>query len=95
MKGANGMYNINGKRFQMLIGSRAQVWHGTAYKTAGGLTKKGLFRTKHGHYVSLKKHKTAKRERRLEKAGYYTRKGEFGAFRKDGKKAKRKTKKRR
>ena len=26
----------------MVVGSRAQVWHGTADKTSGGLTKKDL-----------------------------------------------------
>jgi hypothetical protein len=33
---------------------------------------------KHGRVVSLKKHKTAKKEKRLEKAGYGYKKGEFG-----------------
>ena len=32
----------------MTIGSRAQVWHGTAHHTAGGLTKKHLKKNKHG-----------------------------------------------
>ena len=27
-------------------GSRAEVWHGTAKKTRGGLTKKDLFKKK-------------------------------------------------
>jgi hypothetical protein len=50
----------------MLIGSRAQVGHATAYKTSGGLTKSDLFKNKHDRYVSLKKHNTAKKEKRLE-----------------------------
>jgi len=40
----------------------------------------------------LKKHNTAKKEKRLEKAGFFTKKGKFGAVKKDGSKA---TKKRR
>ncbi len=35
LKGENGMYNVNGKSFKLLIGSRQQVGHGTAYTTSG------------------------------------------------------------
>ena len=38
-KGSDGKYHIKGRKYELLIGSRAQVHHGTAYKTAGGLTK--------------------------------------------------------
>jgi hypothetical protein len=78
MKAADGYYHMHGKRYEMLEGSRAQVQHGTAYKTPGGLTKDKLFMNKHGHIVSKKKHLTAKREKRLEKAGYFAKKGKFG-----------------
>ena len=78
MRGANGKYHIHGKTYAMLEGSRAQVNNSTAYKTPGGLTKDKLFMNKHGHIVSKKKHITAKREKRLEKAGYFTKKGKFG-----------------
>ena len=78
-KGSDGMYHISGKKYEVVRGSRAQVWHGTAYKTTGGLTKDKLMMNKHGRIVSKKKHATAKRERRLEKAGYKTVKGKFGA----------------
>lgn len=60
------------------IGTRAEVWHGTAKHTSGGLERKDLFKNKHGRIVSKKKHNTAKRERRLVKAGYGTKKGKFG-----------------
>tara|TARA_B110000971_G_scaffold218870_1_gene258602 strand:+ start:565 stop:915 length:351 start_codon:yes stop_codon:yes gene_type:complete len=60
------------------IGSRAEVWHGTVKKTSGGLTKSHLMKNKHGRIVSRKKHATAKKENRLVKAGYGTRKGTFG-----------------
>jgi hypothetical protein len=60
------------------IGTRAQVWHGTARKTSGGLTKKHLMKNKAGRIVSRAKHNTAKREMRLVKYGYGTKKGKFG-----------------
>ena len=78
MKAEDGMYHIKGKKFQLLVGSRAQVWHGTAYKTKGDLTKEHLLMNKRGRVVSKKKFNTAKKERRLEKAGYFTKKGKFG-----------------
>ena len=62
----------------MVIGSRVQVMNGTAHHTSGGLTKEKLFRTKNGRIVSKSKHFSAKRENRLLKAGYGTRKGKFG-----------------
>jgi len=70
---------VKGVKYETLIGSRAQVMHGTAYKTSGGLTKSCLFQNKNGRIVSRKKHESAKREKRLLKAGYGTRKGHFGA----------------
>jgi hypothetical protein len=60
------------------IGTRAQVWHGTAKKTSGGLTKSDLMQNKAGRIVSRAKHNTAKKEMRLVKYGYGTKKGEFG-----------------
>lgn len=84
MKSADGMYNIHGKCYSLLEGSRTQVNNRTAYKTAGGLTKDKLFMNKHGHIVSKKKHLTAKKEKRLEKAGYFTKKGKFGYVKKHG-----------
>jgi len=60
------------------IGTRAQVWHGTAKKTSGGLTKSDLLMNKAGRIVSKDKHFTAKKEMRLLKHGYGTKKGKFG-----------------
>lgn len=68
------------------IGSRAQVMHGTAHHTTGGLTKKDLKYNKNGRIVSRKKSMKAKKEKRLEKAGYKTRKGKFGFVKTKGKK---------
>ena len=64
--------------FEKTEGSRAQVWHGTAKKTSGNLTKDKLMLNKHGRIVSRKKHFTAKKENRLVKAGFLTKKGHFG-----------------
>ena len=60
------------------IGSRAQVMHGNAYQTGGGLKKKDLKYNKHGKIVSKKMSTIAKKEKRLQKAGYITKKGQFG-----------------
>jgi len=83
-KGSNGQYQINGRSYEKLIGSRAQVYHGTAYKTKYGLKKDNLLYNKHGRIVSRIKHNTAKREKRLEKHGYFTKKGKFGYVKRDG-----------
>ena len=77
-KSANGKYVVNGKSYEMLMGTRAQVWHGTAHQTSGGLNKIHLIMNKHGRIVSKKKHTTAKHEKRLVKAGFLTKKGTFG-----------------
>jgi hypothetical protein len=81
---STGKYSVSGKTFDVLIGTRAQVWHGTAYKTTGGLCKSDLMQNKAGRIVSKSKHASAKREKRLVKAGYLTKKGQFG-FVKNGK----------
>jgi hypothetical protein len=60
------------------IGSRAQVMHGNAIKTTGGLMKKDLKYNKQGKIVSKKASALAKKENRLVKAGYITKKGIFG-----------------
>lgn len=81
---STGKYSVSGKTYEALIGTRAQVWHGTAYKTTGGLTKGDLMKNKSGRIVSKAKHFTAKKEKRLVKAGFLTKKGHFG-FIKNGK----------
>lgn len=47
------------------IGTRAQVWHGTAHHTAGGLTKTDLFQDKNGRIRSRRASATAKRNGNL------------------------------
>ena len=66
------------------IGSRAQVMHGNAKMTGGGLRKKDLKYNKQGKIVSKKMSQRAKKEKRLQKAGYTTIKGQFGAVSMDG-----------
>jgi hypothetical protein len=83
-KDSNGNYVIQGRKYEVLIGSRAQVMHGTAYKTSGELTKNDLIQNKNGRIVSKKKHNLEKRVKRLIKAGYGTKKGHFGAVRLSG-----------
>ena len=71
------------------IGSRAEVFHGNAKHTSGGLEKKDLKKNKHGRIVSIKASKTAKRKKtinRLRKAGYTAKKGQFKLFKKSSKK---------
>lgn len=74
----DGTYQVKGKKFEELFGSRAQVMNETAYKTTGGLVKNDLLKNKWGRIVSAKKHKTAKKEQRLKKHGYTAKKGKFG-----------------
>jgi hypothetical protein len=81
---STGKYSVSGKTFDVLIGTRAQVWHGTAYKTTGGLCKTDLMQNKAGRIVSKAKHMSAKKDKRLVKAGFLTKKGQFG-FIKNGK----------
>lgn len=91
-KTGNGSYNIHGKVYELLSGTRAQVWHGTAYKTSGGLTKSDLVQNKNGRIVSKTKHASSKKEMRLLKYGYGTQKGKFGFVKLKGKSKKNKRK---
>ena len=78
-KSSDGLYHVNGGKFKGLIGSRAQVMHGTVYKTRGGLTKNKLKFNKGGKIVSRAK-SSSNPLKRLTDAGYRTKKGTFGSF---------------
>lgn len=65
------------------IGSRAEVMHGNAHHTSGGLTKGDLKYNKWGRIVSIKKSQKAKKENRLVKLGFKTQKGKFGVVKKN------------
>ena len=63
------------------IGSKAEVWHGTARHTSGGLTRPDLMKTKHGRIVSRKQHRAGKEAvKRLYEMGYRPKKGVFKLF---------------
>ena len=79
-----------GRTYKNLVGTRAEVWHGTAFKTSYGktkseggdaLTRVNLMKNKHGRIVS--KEKAGKKKqllKQLRDAGYTTKKGKFGAI---------------
>jgi hypothetical protein len=70
----------------MKVGSKAQVFHGTAERTAGGLRKGDLMQTAAGRIVSKKQHEQGKKAiNRLRAAGYVAKKGEFKLFTKKAK----------
>jgi len=89
----DGMFHVNGNKYRELYGSRVQVMNKTAYKTNGGLKKNDLMMNKWGRIVSVLKHKTAKKDKRLEKAGFFTQKGKWGFVKKESKTKKNRTKK--
>ena len=80
---------VKGKQYDKCVGSRAEVGHKTAYRTSGGLTLGNLKQNKHGRWVSKRLSHMAKSQKRLERAGYYTRKGTFGSFHKSATKSRR------
>lgn len=94
-----------GSSYKNLVGTRAEVMHGTAYKTGYGkvkseggnsLTKTNLKYNKNGRIVS--KTKSAKGPallKQLRDAGYTTKKGKFGAVKtaKNGRRVKRSSRK--
>lgn len=56
--------------FKKRLGTRAEVMHGTAKMTSGGLMKKDLKYNKRGKIVSIKASSAAKKTNNLVKAGY-------------------------
>ena len=49
------MFHIDGRTYKLLEGTRADVWEGNAYQTAGGLIKRDLLVNKDGKIVSKSK----------------------------------------
>jgi len=84
MGGSSGSSGaMSGGRRIPAVGTKAQVYHGTAKHTSGGLTRKDLMKTKKGRIVSRRKHAAGKKAlSRLRKAGYKAKKGTFKLFRK-------------
>lgn len=76
------------------VGSKAQVFHGTARHTSGGLTKKDLMKH-HGRIISRKKHAAGKKAiKHLRALGFIAKKGTFKLMSKSMKSSKRSTRKR-
>ena len=68
---------------EMTVGSKAQVWHGTAAHTSGGLEKKDLVKNKHGRIVSRRKMLAGRKALKyLTRKGYKAKKGTFRLFNK-------------
>ena len=62
----------------MTVGSKAQVFHGTADKTSGGLTRKDLMKNKNGRIVSRRKHALGQKQvKKLFAMGFKPTKGKF------------------
>jgi hypothetical protein len=93
IRGEDGLFHIHGHTYKELHGSRVKVMNGTAYETNGGLKKPDLKYNKSGRIVSLLKSKTAKKEKRLEKAGFFTQKGKWGYVKKEVKTRKNRSRK--
>jgi hypothetical protein len=74
------------------VGSKAQVFHGTAKHTPGGLVKKDLMKH-HGRIISRKKHAAGKKAiKHLRALGYIAKKGTFRLMSKSMAKSKSKSK---
>jgi hypothetical protein len=90
MKGGNNMANMPNMPANNMgmmggatraVGTRAEVMHGTAHHTSGGLTKKDLKYNKRGRIVSRRASEAGRKAlRRLTRAGYKARKGKFTLF---------------
>ena len=69
------------------VGTKAEVFHGTAKHTSGGLYKKDLVKTKRGRIVSRRKQAAGKKAiKKLRAMGYVAKKGTFKLFKKGSKK---------
>ena len=74
----------------MTTGSKAQVFHGTAKHTSGGLHKSDLVQNKHGRIVSRRKQAAGRKALKyLTRKGYKAMKGTFRLFNKHRRTSKR------
>jgi len=75
---------------EVTVGSKAQVWHGTAAHTSGGLKKGDLVKNKHGRIVSRRKMLAGRKALKyLTRKGYKAKKGTFRLFNKHRRTSKR------
>lgn len=54
-KSKDGLYHIDGNEYEILRGTREEVWNGKSYQTTGGVPKSGLIINKAGKIVSKAK----------------------------------------
>ena len=54
-KNKDGLYHIDGNEYEILRGTREEVWHGKSYQTTGGVPTSGLIINKAGKIVSKAK----------------------------------------
>ena len=81
-----GSSSMGGRAKVPAVGSKSQVFHGTAKHTSGGLKKNDLMKTKNGRIVSRRKHAAGKKAiKNLRKLGYIAKKGTFKLFTKKSK----------
>jgi hypothetical protein len=52
IKSNDGLYHIDGNTYEILRGTREDVWNGKSYLTTGGVPKSGLIVNKTGKIVS-------------------------------------------
>lgn len=78
-KKPDGKYHIGNQKYNMLEGSRAQVWHGTAHQTSGGLKKVDL-KMHRGRIVSRKKSELARTQKHLKGHLQPKGSGKFGNY---------------
>ena len=71
MKNSSGTYDVGGKQYELLIGTRQEVWDGKAYKTSGGLLKTEFILNKHGDIVSKRKSISETQLKRLFTSGLH------------------------
>ncbi|MEI6676545.1 MAG: hypothetical protein WCO57_15350, partial [Verrucomicrobiota bacterium] len=65
-KQKDGKYHIGNTKYELLFGTRQEVWDGVAYKTTGGLIKTDFIVNHLGKIVSFAKSVTAKHDNRFE-----------------------------
>lgn len=69
LRDKDGLYHINGNSYNLLNGTREEVWENKAYRTTGHLTKNDLLVNKNSKIVSKKKCEQEKGFNRFFKCG--------------------------
>ena len=68
--GPSPFIDKEGNMWPQRYGSRAKVFHGTAYETTGRRQRKHFMLNKFGYIVSVARSQQAKDRRHLQKAGF-------------------------